>query len=103
MLSKSKGQTLRIAAILHVLFNWEQPTDIPKEISTDALKAAVNFIDVCIQHSAFLAGRGDINEAISKLRHIQSCMQLNFRFLCTGCVMYNLYVHCSSNGPLWSR
>ena len=35
-----------------MLFNWEQPKDIPKEISTNALKAAINFVDVCIQHSA---------------------------------------------------
>lgn len=77
MLSKSKGQVLRIAATLHVLFNWERPKDIPKEISVDALKAAINFVDVCIQHSAFLAGRGDVDEAISKLQKIQNCMLYN--------------------------
>ena len=71
MLSKSKGQILHIAATLHVLFNWEHPKDVPKENSVDALKAAINFVDMCIQHSAFLAGRGDIDEAISKLQKIK--------------------------------
>lgn len=74
MLSKSKGQILRIAATLHVLFNWENPKDIPQEISSDALKAAINFVDVCIQHSAYLGGRGDISEAINNLQKIQQCI-----------------------------
>ena len=32
MLSKSKGQTPRVAMALHVLFNWETPRNIPEEI-----------------------------------------------------------------------
>ena len=68
MLSKSKGQTLRIAAAMHVLFSWETPATISPTISDQALKAADNFVEVCIQHAAFLAGRGVIADEISSLQ-----------------------------------
>lgn len=67
MLSKSKGQILCIAATLHVLFHINTPLEIPAIIGVDALKAAVNIVDVCIQHAAFLAGRGDIEETIQEM------------------------------------
>ena len=67
MLSNAKGQIMRVAATLHVLFNVNTPVDIPEEISDAALKAAVNVVDVCIQHAAFLAGRGDVDEEIQRI------------------------------------
>jgi hypothetical protein len=67
MLSKEKGQILRVAASLHVLFNIDTPHTISQEISDDAVKAAVDLVDVCIQHAAFLAGRGDVEETIQGL------------------------------------
>lgn len=70
MLSKAKGQILRIAATLHVLFHWETPHNIPSDISIDALKAAINFVDLSTQHVAFLAGRGDIGEAVHAIHEM---------------------------------
>ena len=67
MLSKSKGQILRIAATLHVLFNLKSPLAIPAVISDSAIKAAINLVDVCLQHAAFLAGRGEIDETIQDM------------------------------------
>ena len=67
MLSKAKGQILRVAAALHVLFNINTPLTIPQEISDAAIKAAVDLVDVCIQHAAFLARRGDVDETIQGL------------------------------------
>ena len=67
MLSKAKGQILRVAAALHVLFNINTPLTIPPDISDTAIKAAVNLVEVCIQHAAFLAGRGDVEETIQGL------------------------------------
>ena len=64
MLSKSKGQLLRVAVSLHVLFNRDNPLDISQSISEEAVRAAENFVDLCLQHAAYLAGRGDIQEAI---------------------------------------
>ena len=68
MLSKSKGQTLRVAVALHVLFNWEAPQSIPLEISDFAMKAAINFVDVSVQHATYLAGRRDLREEIDSLQ-----------------------------------
>lgn len=57
-LSKAKGQTLRVAVCLHILFNIESPNTIPAEISENALKAAINFTDVCCTHASLITGRG---------------------------------------------
>lgn len=67
MLSKSKGQILRVSACLHVLFHIGTPLDIPDTISDDAIKAAIDVVDVCIQHAAFLAGRGEISDIIEEI------------------------------------
>ena len=56
MLSKSRGQMLRMAATMHVLFHWETPGEIPSTISDTALKAAQSFVELCTQHASFLAG-----------------------------------------------
>ena len=62
MLSKSKGQILRVAAgLLHA-------EDIPTVISVEALIAADNFVSVCLQHVAYVAGRGSIEEAIKRAK-----------------------------------
>ena len=50
MLSKSRGHILQVAAIMHVLFNWENPQSIPSTISVAAIKAADSFVGVCVQH-----------------------------------------------------
>jgi len=68
MLSKSKGQVLRVAAALHVLFHCDTPLKVPDHVSEEAITAAVNFVDLCLQHAAYLAGRGDISEAIQALK-----------------------------------
>ena len=68
MLSKSKGQILRVSAVLHVLFHINAPLDIPEIISENAVKAADNFVDFCLQHAAFLAGRGVIQEAVDDIQ-----------------------------------
>lgn len=72
MLSKAKGQILRVAASLSLLFSVGEdehtiPVPIVTHISEDVIKAAINFVDVCCQHTAFMAGRGVISEEISTL------------------------------------
>ena len=56
-----------MTATMHVLFHWETPSEIPSTISDKALKAAQSFVELCIQHAAFLAGRGNIPEEIDSL------------------------------------
>lgn len=71
MLSKSRGQILRIAATMHVMFHMNTPQVIPQTISESALKAALNFVEVCNQHLAYLSGRGRIEDAIDAIIDIQ--------------------------------
>ena len=68
MLSKSKGQVLRVAVALDVLFHCDTPLNVPDHVSGEAVRAAVNFVDLCLQHAAYFAGRGDISEAIQALK-----------------------------------
>ena len=64
MLSKSKGLILRVAGVLHVLFCLGSTKDFPTKISDSTLEAAINFVEVCCQHAAFIAGRREIEEEI---------------------------------------
>lgn len=72
MLSKEKGLILRVAGMLHVLFHLESSGDISSEISIEAIEAAKDFVDVCCQHTAFVAGRGEIQDAILNLQKVRS-------------------------------
>ena len=67
MLSKSKGQLLRVAAVMHVLFNLDNPSSIPQQISEAAVKAADSFVDLCLDHAAYLRGKGKLAEAIEEI------------------------------------
>ena len=64
MLSKSRGQVLRIATIFHVLFSIENEEDVAydSEVSEVAVKAAVNFVQTACQQTAFIVGKGLIQE-----------------------------------------
>lgn len=68
ILSKSRGQVLRVAAVLHTLFSIENDNmNVPDEVTDDALKAAVDFVCVSCQQTAYVAGRGPIDEEIERL------------------------------------
>ena len=71
MLSKSRGHILRVAEAMHALFSWQTPQTISPAISDKALKAADSFVKMCNQHAAFLAGRGDLTEAIENVQMLQ--------------------------------
>ena len=71
MLSKSKGIIMRLSAAFHILFHIEAHDKISKEICANAIEAAINYVDMCCQHAAYIAGRGNVAEAIL---HIQTGM-----------------------------
>ena len=60
MLSKCTGQILRVATCFHILFGASAII----EVSSQAIEAAMNFIEVCCQQTAFIAGRGLIKKEI---------------------------------------
>jgi len=65
MLSKSRGQVLRIATILHMLFSIDsEHQSLDSEVSETAVKAAVNFVQTACQQTAFIAGKGHIQEEV---------------------------------------
>ena len=69
MLSKSRGQILRVAAVLYVLFHLDTPLIIPEAIFDQALLAAQNFVELCNQYTTFLGGRREIAEAVDNIQN----------------------------------
>ena len=57
-----------MAAVMHVLFHMDSPDVIPREISEEAVKASDCFVDLCLQHAAYLGGRGDFQEAVDDIQ-----------------------------------
>lgn len=74
MLSISKGQILRVAAVLQVLFYVDNPHNIPAKVGEDAMKAAISFVDLCIQHAAYITGRGRIQDEVESVYQIMQGM-----------------------------
>ena len=68
MLSKSKGQILRVAATFHVLFTLNTEIEISSEISEEAIAASIKFVQLCCQQTAHMAGRGNIKEEIDIIK-----------------------------------
>lgn len=74
MLSKSKGQILRVAAALHILFAMYPPVgsdddDIGSEITN-------NFVEVCCQQTAYMAGRGELQQDIQLIKASEYCVDV---------------------------
>ena len=46
-------------------------------VAEKALKAAINFVEVCCQHTAFIAGRGNISDELIRAESTQG--KANFR------------------------
>ena len=58
ILSKQKGQILRMAAVLNCLFFIEDLQGEPhQELSIQSVTAAIDFVEVCCQQSCIIAGR----------------------------------------------
>ena len=68
MLSKSLGQILRISMAMHILF-YDEDDDgqLSETVTQTAIEAAIDFVDVCRQHTAYIAGRGNIDEELKIL------------------------------------
>ena len=73
MLSKSKGQILRVAATLHILFAMYpavgfDDNHVGSEITNKAVLAAINLVEVCCQQTAYMAGRGELQQDIQLIK-----------------------------------
>ena len=59
-----------MSAALQVLFGLQNDPQLIStasitHVSEDAISAAIDFVDVCCQHTAYMAGRGSITEDIA--------------------------------------
>ena len=68
ILSKSRGQVLQLTAIMHMLFNIDNVDQQLEEVEESAIKAAVNFIQLACQQTAFITGKGTLHEEMEKLK-----------------------------------
>jgi len=91
MLGKAKGQILRVAACLQMFFDdsaaaiedmdeetqqsvdmkINQVEELPTLINADAIAAAINFVDVCYQHTLYITGRLLIADEVNKYRRTE--------------------------------
>ena len=69
LLSKSSGQILRVNAAIHVFFNLENEKPLSTIIAPSAIEAAIHFIEVCCQHTAYITGHGKIDHELLHLTH----------------------------------
>ena len=76
MLSKSLGQILSLHVLFHYFSSEQSQEPLPDIITDEAVKAAMNFVEVCCQQTAFIAGRGGVEGEIAVIKtHIQVHVQ----------------------------
>ena len=66
MISKSLGQILRVSGVMHVLFSLEEE-NVDDTVTVAAINAAIHFVEVCCQQTAYIAGRGELEKELSML------------------------------------
>ena len=80
MLSKSRGQILRVAATMHVLFSLGHfpynPTNHFRGCSEGSTE-----LELCNEHATCLGGRGDIGEAIESIQQLRKGITMNTYFI----------------------
>ena len=68
MLSKSRGQVLRVAAVFQVLFSVDPQRDTASEeddiIQKNCIIASINFVKTACQHALYIAGKGNLEEEV---------------------------------------
>ena len=80
LLSKSKCQILRLAAVFNALFSLDPSHSLNTELSSMSVKAAINFVQVCNEHTAIIGGRKNITTALTcKLTLWRQCLFSNNR------------------------
>lgn len=58
LMGKSKGQLMRVAVVLHALFKvGTDDSEFESEVSTSSVKAALDLVAVCNEHTKIFAGR----------------------------------------------
>ena len=58
---------MRLAAVIHVLFQVEEQANQSDVISDNALAAAIDFVQTSVQNTAYIAGRDIIAKEVEKV------------------------------------
>lgn len=67
LLSESRGLVLCVATVLHLLFYVDkEDEEIPSAMSKDALTAEIDFVQLACQQTAYVVGRGRVEEEVQK-------------------------------------
>ena len=66
MISKSLGQVLRVPGVMHILFSLDKE-DVDNTVTVAAIDAAIHFVEVRCQQTAYIAGRGELEKGLSML------------------------------------
>lgn len=66
MFSKEKGLILRLmlATVFHILNSIDSSEEMQLALDSNAVGAAIRFLDMSVQQTAYIAGRGDIESEI---------------------------------------
>ena len=59
------GLILHVSAAMHVLFHLDSAESLSSTITEAAIEAAIDFVELCCQHTAYLTGRGKIDEEVT--------------------------------------
>ena len=84
MLSKSLGQILRALDVLFKIPTTEDSATVCNTsddygaITKEAIEAAIDFVDVCCQQAAYIAGRGKIEDEIDLVLGKLLFIKINF-------------------------
>ena len=65
VLSKSKGQILRLTAIFNALFSIDPAHPLSPNLCSASVKAAINFVEVCNEHTATIGGKKNFTSGFS--------------------------------------
>ena len=57
VLSKSKGQILRLAACMNALFSLDPLHLLKNELSPMSIDASIDYVEVCNEHTSVMGGR----------------------------------------------
>ena len=61
------GQIIHVSAAMHILFHLDSTEPLPDVITDSAIMAAINFVEICCQHTAYITGHGKIDEELEIL------------------------------------
>lgn len=66
MISKSLGQILRVSCAMHILFSLEDE-QTSQTITVNTIDAAIHFVEVCCQQTAYISGRGELEQELKTI------------------------------------